>query len=309
MSESQRRHRAIGMAFLRSSEGVDPFYSEVIAGMEDVLHPQGVQVLMQTVPTIDDALAAYRRWAELESVAGVVISDITVDDPRAALLTELGLPHVTLGEPVDAAGGAVVRVDNYTTTVRAVEELAALGHRRIGRVSGPQHLLHTQTRTVAFDDAIAAVGGTGSTAIGDYTAASGAAGVIELLELPEPPTAVIFDNDVMAVAGLDAVKARGLTVPDDLSILAWDDSTLCRLATPLLSVMSHDVRELGSLAAAALVSVIERGEPEDVTAPLSVFVARGSTAAPRGSNRDAVDPTPGAARLTRTEARQRERIL
>ncbi|GAB3808215.1 substrate-binding domain-containing protein [Humibacter antri] len=281
MSATRSEPASIGMAFLRSPAGVDPFYSEVIAGMEDVLHPYGIRVLMQTVPTVADELIAYRRWAASGTIAGVVVSDLTVDDRRGAALAELGLPHVTLGEPVDAAGGAVVRVDNYTTTVHAVQQLVQLGHRAIGRVSGPERLVHTQARAVAFADAMAAAGAAPSTAIGDYSGASGAAAILQLLESPQPPTAVIFDNDVMAVAGLDAVKARGMSVPGDLSIVAWDDSTLCRLAMPPLSAMSHDVRDLGALAATTLLAVIDRGEPEDVTAPLSVFIQRGSTASPR----------------------------
>lgn len=292
MTETRNEPAAIGMAFLRASAGVDPFYSEVIAGMEDVLHPRGMRVLMQTLPTVESELTAYRRWAALRIVAGVVVSDLTVDDPRGPLLAELGLPHVTLGEPVDAAGGAVVRVDNYTTTVRAVQQLAALGHRTIGRVSGPERLMHTQSRTVAFADAISAVGATLDTVVGDYSGPGGAAGILRLLELPKPPTAVIFDNDVMAVAALEAVKARGIRVPDDLSIVAWDDSTLCRLATPPLSAMSHDVRELGGLAATSLLSVIAGEEPQDVTAPRAVFIQRGSTAAVSASrNSQPVRPT------------------
>jgi DNA-binding LacI/PurR family transcriptional regulator len=281
MSAPQKEPASIGMAFVRSSAGVDPFYSEVISGMEEVLHLRGMRVLMQTVPTVGDELAAYQRWAATGTVAGVVVSDLTVDDPRGAALAALGLPHVTLGEPVDPAGGAVVRVDNYTTTVHAVQRLVALGHRVIGRVSGPQRLVHTQARAVAFADAIAAAGATASTVVGDYSGASGATGLLRLLDSPQPPTAVVFDNDLMAVAGLDAARARGLSVPDDLSILAWDDSMLCRLATPALSAMSHDVRDLGSLAANALLAVIDGGDAQDVTAPLPVFVERGSTAPPR----------------------------
>lgn len=291
MRGQQPGSAAIGMAFLRSAAGVDPFYSEVIAGMEDVLHRRGMRVLMQTVPTLDDELVVYRRWSENATVAGVVVSDLTVGDPRGALLAHLGIPHVTLGEPEDAAGGAVVRVDNYTTSVRAVEELVRLGHRSLGRVSGPLQLTHTQARAAAFEDAMASLGGTLITAVGDYSATSGAAAITELLESPQPPTAVVFDNDVMAVAGLATAQERGLSVPDDLSIVAWDDSTLCRLATPPLSVMSHDVRQLGLLAAHALLAIVDGGEAQDVTAPLSTFVARGSTAAPRpapplGSDRE-----------------------
>jgi DNA-binding LacI/PurR family transcriptional regulator len=270
----------IGVAFVRSPGGVDPFYSEVIAGIEDLVHRRGMRVLMQTVPTEADELAVYRHWAENGVVAGIVLSDLTVDDPRGALLSELGVPHVTLGEPTDATGGAVVRVDNAAVTVRVVHELAALGHRLIGRVSGPPRLVHTKARTAAFADAIDAVGGSAVTAVGDYSADSGAAGIRELLSLPARPTAVIFDNDVMAVAGLEEAARLGVSVPDELSVVAWDDSTLCRLASPTLSAMSHDVRGLGELAAACLLAVIDGGEAQDVTAPLAVFVARGSTAAP-----------------------------
>lgn len=292
MNDPRHEPAAIGMAFVRSPGGVDPFYSEVIAGMEDVLHPRGMRVLMQTVPTVADEAVVYRRWAETSAVAGIVISDLTVDDPRAALLTSLGVLHVTLGEPEDAAGGSVVRVDNYTTMVRAVQQLAALGHRVIGRVSGPEQLLHTQTRSVAFADAIASAGAVGHTTVGDYSAVSGVAGIHDLLARQEPPTAVLFDNDMMAVAGLDAAQRAGLSVPSDLSVLAWDDSTLCRLASPPLSAMSHDVRELGSLAATALLTVIGGGEPQDVTAPLAEFIARGSTAAPPASPAGGAQITP-----------------
>ena len=280
MSKSQNELTAVGMAFLRSPAGVDPFYSEVIAGMEDVLHPRGMRVLMQTVSTVADELSAYRRWVESNTIAGVVVSDITVDDPRGALLAELGVPHVTLGEPADGTGGSVVRVDNYTTTVRAVEELAALGHRVIGRVTGPRQLVHTQARDRAFVDATSASGIVACTAIGDYSSASGSAAILELLEGRNRPTAVVFDNDVMAVAGLDAAIRRGVSVPRELSILAWDDSILCRLASPPLSAMSHDVRGLGALAASTLLTVVDGGAPKDVTAPLAEFIARGSTDVP-----------------------------
>ncbi|WP_168203795.1 LacI family DNA-binding transcriptional regulator [Humibacter ginsenosidimutans] len=279
MSAASVGPAVIGMAFVRSPSGVDPFYSEIIAGMEDTVHPRGMQVLMQTVPSQADELAVYRHWVSAGIVAGIALSDLTVDDSRGPLLNELGVPHVTLGEPTDAAGGAVVRVDNAAATVRAVHELADLGHRLIGRVSGPERLVHTQSRTAAFADAMAAVGGTAFTAVGDYSPESGAAGLRLLLSGAERPTAIIFDNDVMAVAGLEEAARLGVRVPEELSVVAWDDSTLCRLATPMLSAMSHDVRELGGLAAEALLTVIDGGQPQDVTAPLAEFVARGSTAA------------------------------
>ncbi len=287
MTSSRREPAAIGMAFLRSPTGVDPFYGEVIAGLEDALHPHGMRVLMQTVPTARDVLATYRRWALAGAVAGIVISDLTVDDTRASVLTGLGMAHVTLGQPVTPTGGAVVRVDNRTAMAHAVEHLVALGHRVVGRVSGPRQYAHTRTRDRAFLAAMATVGGTARMVVGDYSAAGGAAGTLELLRGADRPTAIVYDNDVMAVAGLEAAVGSGLDVPAELSILAWDDSTSCRLATPPLSAMSHDVRELGDLAGRVLLRVIDGGPAEDISAPIPVFVARGSTAPPATTR---VDP-------------------
>jgi len=117
---------------------------------------------------------------------------------------------------------------------------------------------------------------------GDYTAESGATATQQLLGQPDAPTAIMYDNDVMALAGIEVARNRGIEVPDALSILAWDDSHLCRLATPPLSAMSHDVNAQGMLAARLLLDVLDGNQPVDTVIPKPVFLQRGSTAAPAG---------------------------
>jgi len=99
------------------------------------------------------------------------------------------------------------------------------------------------------------------------------------------PTAVIYDNDVMAIAGLSVAQEMGLTVPGDLSIVAWDDSPLCRLVHPPLTALGRDIPAYGAHAARQLLAVIA-GEPaavvQDETAHLT---PRGSTAPPRTTER------------------------
>ncbi len=280
----------VGMVLLRSAAGIDPFYSDVVAGLEDVLRERGMRVLLQAVASPADVMATYRRWTASGVVAGIVVSDLTVDDDRVALLSELGMPHVTLGGLATTSGEAVVRIDNHTAMMAAIDHLVALGHRAIGRVSGPPQLLHTRARDRAFLAALAASGIAGRTVPGDYSPASGAEATFDLLRDPEPPTAIIYDNDVMAVAGLDAAAERGVVVPDDLSMLAWDDSTRCRLADPPLSAMSHDVGALGVLAGDALLRLLDGGPALDITAPTPVFVARGTTAAPPATRGGAAHP-------------------
>jgi DNA-binding LacI/PurR family transcriptional regulator len=187
---------------------------------------------------------------------------------------------VIVGEPGPDSPLPSVRTDSYTAVREAVSRLTALGHRRIARVTGLAELVHTRERTRAFHDAASALGLSPLQAEGDYTAESGASATQELLDQPGAPTAIIYDNDVMALAGIEVARGRGIGVPEALSILAWDDSHLCRLATPPLSAMSHDVNAHGMLAADLLLEVLDGNRPEDVVTPNPVFLERGSTAAP-----------------------------
>jgi len=91
----------------------------------------------------------------------------------------------------------------------------------------------------------------------------------------------VYDNDIMAVAGLSVAAEMGLSVPGDVSLLAWDDSQLCRLTHPTLSAMSHDVHGFGADAARTLFGVITGEGPGSHPVPTPVLTPRGSTAPPR----------------------------
>lgn len=254
-----------------------PFYRDLLAGVEEHLDPRGGAVLMVTAEDRAAELALYRRWAAERLVDAVVVTDLTDGDDRASVCAREGLPVVLLGG--DPAWGLPV-VDDYDNGAAmrtAVEHLVALGHRRIGRVGGPERFLHTRARTVSFGRALAEHGLTGTALAGDYGATSGAQATRALLGEPERPTAIVYDNDVMAVAGLAVAAELGLRVPDDLSLLAWDDSDQCRLATPALSVVSRDVHDLGAATAAALLDTAAGRAARPGRAPLVRVVVRGST--------------------------------
>ncbi|KQV08298.1 hypothetical protein ASC63_03320 [Leifsonia sp. Root112D2] len=273
----------VGLILRRSPRmlGIEPFYAEFIAGMEEVLSLQRRSVLLQIVPTLEKEVESYERWAASAQVAGVIVGDLIDDDTRPALLHELKIPTLVLGEPALPPGVSAIRVDNYGAMLDAVTRLRAMGHTRIDRVSGPQHLFHTRLRTQAFEAATADIGVSGRNIEGDYTEESGESATRALLDHDDPPTAIIYDNDVMAVAGLGVAYELKIDVPGQLSLLAWDDSTLCRLAVPPLSAMSSDVHSLGALAARSLLAVIT-GDPETILqAPPSHFIERGTTASRR----------------------------
>lgn len=260
----------------------DPFYPELVGGIEHVVGEHGLQVLMRVVDGMPRELETYQRWAAGESVRAVVVVDIVPDDPRPALITELGLPAVIVGEPDPSVSLPAVRTDNYAAMRGLVSRLVADGHRRIARVTGLTTLIHTQERTRGFLDGLSEIDREPLIEEGDYSPEAGADATRRLIAEPDPPTAVIYDNDVMAIAGLEAAHQTGTEVPGRLALIAWDDSAPCLLCQPSLSVMSHDVHARGILAGHALLAVIDGKAQRDVFTEPSVFVPRGSTLGPGG---------------------------
>lgn len=261
--------------------GLEPFYTDFLAGMEEELDRHGATVLLHVVHELEDELAAYRRWAREGLVDAVVAGDLVEDDPRATFCASLGLPLVLIGG-LPTSGASVVDYDNAGAMRTAVAFLAELGHRRIDRVTGPARYAHTRARDAAFGPALAEVGASGAQVEGDYGEASGAAATRALLSAAEPPTALVYDNDVMAVAGLAVAAELGVAVPAELSVLAWDDSANCRLSHPPLSVVSRDVHEVGQDTARLLLRLAAGGAPEVLTTPGVRVVARATTGpAPR----------------------------
>ncbi|HSX96938.1 MAG TPA: substrate-binding domain-containing protein, partial [Streptomyces sp.] len=154
------------------------------------------------------------------------------------------------------------------------------GHRRIARVGGAGSLGHSALRTAAFARAAGPLEATRVRQVAtDFSGEAGARATRSLLAAPaaDRPTALVYDNDIMAVAGLSVAAEMGLRVPADVSLLAWDDSQLCRLTRPTLSAMSHDVHGFGADVARTLFEVIAgEGASHPVATP--VLVPRGSTA-------------------------------
>ena len=179
-----------------------PFYDSFLAGLEETLDLHGASVFVQMAGSREEENETYPRWAAERLVDAVVMVNPVQDDPRTALCASLGIPVVVVGEGVRGAQASIVEVDNGSAMRTAVDFLVSLGHRVIGRVSGPADLLHTRSRTRAFEAAASAAGVIGWSLEADYLAQSGADRTRELLDRDRRPTALIYDNDIMAVAGL-----------------------------------------------------------------------------------------------------------
>ncbi|MFJ6050193.1 LacI family DNA-binding transcriptional regulator [Streptomyces sp. NPDC092307] len=217
-------------------------------------------------------------------------------DPAPAAATQAVQDAAAPAEPAvitpavrDAAAPAVrssvlssVRADDAGAMARVLEHLHGLGHRRIVHVAGLPDLAHTVRRMESLRTE-AARRGLGldqvRSVLTDYSDTEGAAATRRVLAEPEPPTALVYDNDVMAVAGSAVAAELGIPVPGRLSIVAWDDSALCRVTHPRLTALVRDTAGFGRLAAEELLAVLAgnppgvriserpRLEPRESTAP------------------------------------------
>ena len=132
--------------------------------------------------------------------------DLSIHDRRVAVLEELGMPAVVIGTLAGAGSLPAVWQDDAAATRAVVGYLARAGHRRIARVSGIPRLWHTKIRTDAFCAAAAERGLDALLMEGDYTGENGAAATLRLLGSSHPPTAIVYDNDLMAVSGLGVAQ-------------------------------------------------------------------------------------------------------
>jgi DNA-binding LacI/PurR family transcriptional regulator len=271
--------RLVGMILTGSAAqvGVEPFFMELVGGMEQTLAPTGISVLLLVVPDLAAELATYRRWAAEGIVAAVVVVNLEHDDRRPAELATVGLPAVLAGRYVGPAAFSSVVTDDAGAMTAAIRLLHSLGHRIVGRVSGPAELVHTAERSTAMRESGRRLGVEVRIVEADYSAHLGVLGARELLSAAEPPTAIIFDNDVMAVAAEDDLVRSGIRVPAQVSLLACDDSALCELAVPPLSVMSIDVHEQGVTVGRAVLDVLAGAPRRDHAGPAIRILHRGST--------------------------------
>lgn len=274
--------KVVGLALPRppTTLGVEPFYMELISGLEAELSTRSYALLLQMVSDQAEEIGFYHRWWSESRVGGVLVCDLRVRDERVAALRELGLPAVAIGPPSAAGGLSSIWSDDGVSMVEAVEYLAALGHRRIARVSGMSELAHTAIRTEAFSEVCERLGVSAATVPTDYSAEDGARATRRLLGSDDRPTALIYDNDIMAIAGLTTAHELGLGVPADVSIVAWDDSPICHLLRPPLTALTRDIGAYGVHAARLLLAAMDGSAQADVHDEPAHLTPRGSTAPP-----------------------------
>jgi DNA-binding LacI/PurR family transcriptional regulator len=260
--------------------GVEPFFMQLISGIQVELSRNHVALLFTMAEDQVAEIDLYRSWWAQRRVDGVFLVDLQRRDRRIPFLRECGIPAIVFGSPKGSAGLPAVWQDDIAATRTVVQHLAGLGHQRLARVGGFPRYWHTKLRTDAFKRVAREAGLAAVSVECDYTGEHGAEATRELLLSSPRPTAILYDNDLMAVAGLSVAKQMGVEVPAELSVVAWDDSALCELVHPALTALRRDIAGAGTEGARRLLLLIDGAEVGDFQESPPALMVRASTGQP-----------------------------
>jgi DNA-binding LacI/PurR family transcriptional regulator len=255
------------------------YFLDFIAATDQVLLAAGLTLSLQ-VERAGIPGEVYRTWWAERRFEVFIVPDLLTDDPRVGVLRRIHAPAVVLSPYGGGEGLASVSMDEADAGARTVAYLAELGHVAVAVVTGPTRIHRTLVRLGAF---AAAADDRGCRVIHretDGTAAEAAAATNALLSGPEPPTAIAYDTDTMAVAGLAVAHRSGVEVPWGVSIVAGTDSELTRLATPAITALPASAVELGAATGRAVLEVLGGQVDVRVVLPVGGLAVRGTTGPP-----------------------------
>jgi LacI family repressor for deo operon, udp, cdd, tsx, nupC, and nupG len=224
----------------------NPYFSEVLLGIEEVAGKTGFGVLIGASardPEREDQLAQ-------QLLTGVVDGVLLMNGRLPPRLADPALRHrlLAVAERIPGSGLPTVHIDDLAAAQAAVSHLVGLGHRRIAHIAGPIGNVVTAARHKGYVAALAQVGMAPDPALtrfGPFALDSGEMAMAALLALPTPPTAVFCTSDEMAIGAIRTIKAAGLTVPGDLSVVGFDDIVFARAYDPPLTTVRQPRHRIG----------------------------------------------------------------
>jgi DNA-binding LacI/PurR family transcriptional regulator len=281
---SQRRSYVLGLMVPYTSDQLfsDPHLLEIMRGIEAEANLREYNLLLSTARAPADAASACVRLLRSDVIDAAVVVETLDLQPFTAALTDQAAPWVVVGYAQQAATHTV-HADDYGGALLAMHHLLALGHRRIGLITSNPRPFALEERLRGVRDGLSAVGLTlddALIAVGDFSTASGEAAAQRLLACPQPPTAIFALNDRMAFGVVRAAADRGLRVPDDLSVVGFDDISQAALLTPALTTVRQPGYALGVAAARLLFALLDGAHPAPPEPIPTELVLRGSTAPP-----------------------------
>ncbi|WP_216206842.1 LacI family DNA-binding transcriptional regulator [Amycolatopsis aidingensis] len=280
LARNLRRQETAVLALI-ISDVENPFFTAIARGVEDVAQTAGYSVVLCNSDEKPDKERRYLDVALQERVAGVVLCPAGTAS-GAEVLRQRGTPVVAVDRPLPGEPGDQVLVNTRLAAREATAHLLAAGYRRVGCVTGPAGIRTADERLAGYHDALREAGAdpaAGPSRHAEYHRADGArAATLELLDLAEPPDALLIANSAMAIGVLEALAGRGLRPGRDIGVVAFDDPPWATLIDPPLSVVAQPTYQIGSNAAELLLARIgDPGRPPVTRTLAAELIPRGSS--------------------------------
>ena len=259
---------------------------EVIRGVENVVREEGLSVVLSES---SGRLSLGQTWMEgvlARRPMGVVLVLSGLDHAQQEQLASRDIPFVVMdpagdpGQDVPAVGAT-----NWHGGLAATRHLLELGHQRIGVIAGPARMMCSRARIDGYRAALETAGigyDPGLVREGDFHHEAGHAAGLELLRLPDRPTAVFTGNDLQALGLYEAAREIGLRIPEDLSVVGFDDLPLARWVGPPLTTVRQPLTEMAEVATRMVLDLARGKRPSTLRVDLATsLVERSSTMRPR----------------------------
>jgi LacI family transcriptional regulator len=258
-----RRQRADAIGYILPASGArfrDAFFTEFIAGLGDEATAHKFDLLVSTAPPNSQAeKEIYGRWVQGHLVDGMVLSRMRLDDWRAQYLLENKFPFAVNGRTQLPADYPFIEIDSRSGFERLVHHLVEHGHRRIAYIGAPNIFSLQADRFNGYQAGLAAAGIPFDASLvseGDFTRNGGYQAALALLDLPQPPSAIMGVNDMTAIGAMTAAHERGLVVGRDLAIAGYDGTEDSEHTQPPLTTLKISVYETARRMVSMLVACI-----------------------------------------------------
>jgi len=240
------------------------FFSKILRGIERVAIENDYEVLLGDTGNDVERERGYLDILRQKKADGMILLTARLE---SHLLEEIAgeFPVVLACEYLEGSTIPTVSIDNISSARKATEYLINLGHRRIGFISGPLNVILSRDRLKGFRQAMAQHNIPIESFLvqeGDFSFESGYNMMMKFLALDQPPTAVFAANDEMAIGAIKAIKSKGLHVPDDISVVGFDDIKFASIYEPALTTISQPMFEIGKKAMELLIKLINKDQLE-----------------------------------------------
>ena len=253
----------------------DEFFPRLVKGLADELERSGKQLILMLAHD-PSSYARIEKYALAGHLDGVILGSMHGADPLPRELARVGVPVVVSGRPLGEHDVPYVDVDHRSAVREAVNYLLDSGRRSIATIAGPQDMVGGIERLDGYREALKAAQMLPVTAYGDFTRASGAQAMRELLDHETRIDAVFVASDLMADGAMRVIREAGLRIPEDIAVVGFDDIELAPFSEPPLTTVHQPVAELGAELARKVMALQAGKEVEKATIVPTRLVRRAS---------------------------------